>query len=58
LEDGAVVTIDTLKELNVISTYIKKLRVLKPKSPFEKRITFADDENIHLTKGAKEYINK
>jgi large subunit ribosomal protein L15 len=58
VDSGAIITLDLLKELNIITTFIKKLRVLKPRKDFDKKIVFADDENIHLTKGAKEYINK
>lgn len=58
VDEGVEVTLFLLKELNIISPYIKNLRVLKPRSAFVKKITFSDDKNIHLTKGAKEYINK
>jgi large subunit ribosomal protein L15 len=57
VETGTEVTIVLLRELNLITDLIKKVRIMKSRSQMTKKITFAEDSNIHLTKGAKEYIN-
>jgi large subunit ribosomal protein L15 len=58
VESGTEITMSLLRELSLITDLIKEVRVLKPRKEISKKITFADDSNIHLTKGAKEYINK
>ncbi|MBC7472081.1 MAG: 50S ribosomal protein L15 [candidate division SR1 bacterium] len=57
-ESGTEVTMAMLHELNIITNLTKKVRILKARSEMSKKITFAQDANIHLTKGAKEYMNK
>jgi large subunit ribosomal protein L15 len=57
VKSGQVVNLQLLKELNLITDLIRKVRILKPRKEITTKIEF-DDPNIHLTKGAKEYINK
>jgi large subunit ribosomal protein L15 len=57
VESGTEVTMQLLRELSLISDLIREVRVLKARTEVIKKISFATDSSIHLTKGAKECIN-
>lgn len=50
------ITIQGLIESGLLKKHIKKLRVLKPKSEIDSSKNFLFEDQIYLTKGAKEYI--
>jgi large subunit ribosomal protein L15 len=50
------ISFQTLLEAGIISKHTKKIRILKPKTDEKISFTMPDETNIHLTKGAKEYI--
>jgi large subunit ribosomal protein L15 len=50
------ISFEVLLEAGIITKHIKKVRILKPKLNNEVSFTLKDETNIHLTKGAKEYM--
>lgn len=50
-----VVSLASLKERNVIESTTKQVRVIKT-GVLTKKLTFAQEDSIHLTKGVKEII--
>jgi large subunit ribosomal protein L15 len=57
VDSGTQITMQLLRELSLIGDLIKKVRILKARTPLTKNITFIQDSSIHLTKGAKECMN-
>ncbi len=53
--EGQEVTLVTLLEKKLINDKVKKVRIIKT-GELSKKVTFADEESIHLTKGVKEAI--
>jgi large subunit ribosomal protein L15 len=50
------ISFEVLLEAGIITKHIKKVRILKPKLNNDVSFTLKDETNIHLTKGAKEYM--
>jgi large subunit ribosomal protein L15 len=50
------ISFEVLLEAGIITKHIKKVRILKPKLKNDVSFTLKDETNIHLTKGAKEYM--
>jgi large subunit ribosomal protein L15 len=50
------ISFEVLLEAGIITKHIKKVRILKPKTNDDVSFTLKDETNIHLTKGAKEYM--
>jgi len=54
-ENGETVSMATLAEKKLINSKIKLVRVTKT-GELTKKVVFAEEENLHLTKGVKEVI--
>jgi large subunit ribosomal protein L15 len=50
------ISFEGLLEAGIITKHIKKLRILKPRTSDDISFSLKDETNIHLTKGAKEYM--
>jgi ribosomal protein L15 len=50
------ISFEVLLEAGIVTKHTKKVRILKPKTNNDVSFTLKDETNIHLTKGAKEYM--
>jgi large subunit ribosomal protein L15 len=56
LDGHTQISLQILKEKNIISSFVKEFKLLSPRVKGEYSITVPEGENIYLTKGAKASI--